>query len=48
MAKNHGLKTPVPVKTTFTYGGTGERTPDQTKVQRGGDLRNRPAKNNGK
>ena len=47
MAKNKGLKTPTPVKSSFIYGSTGERVEDKTKIQKGGDLRNRPAKNNG-
>ncbi len=45
---NKGLKTPIPNKTSFIYGQTGERTPDQTRVEKGGDLRARPSKNNGK
>jgi hypothetical protein len=44
-----GLKKPMPNKTSFVYDiGTGEKTRSQTKVHKGGDLRARASKNNGK
>ena len=45
MAKN--LDKPMPCSGTFTYGNTGSRQTDATRVIRGGDLRSRPGKNNG-
>ena len=48
MAKNKGLKTPTPIKSTFIYGSTGERVEDKSRIEKGGDLRARKSKNNGK
>jgi hypothetical protein len=45
---NKGLKTPIPNKSSFVYGTTGERAPEGTKVVKGGDLRAKPSKNAGK
>lgn len=46
--KNTGLKTPIPNKATFIYGSTGARDADRTRIEKGGDLRARKSKNNGK
>ena len=45
MAKN--LDKAMPCSGTFTYGNTGSRQADVTRVIKGGDLRSRPGKNNG-
>lgn len=47
--KNTGLPMgKVPNKATFVYGETGERQPSQTRIEKGGDLRARKSKNNGR
>lgn len=38
----------MPNKATFIYGQTGERQNTSTKKVKGGDLRSRPGKNNGR
>jgi len=45
VAKN--LDKAMPCSGTFTYGNTGSRQADVTRVIKGGDLRSRPGKNNG-
>ena len=50
MQNNPGLKSPMPVSKGFKYGESGPRENggEATKIQRGGDLRSKPGKNNGK
>lgn len=44
-----GLKKAMPVKSSFTYGESGERSQSTGKILKGkGDLRSLPSKNNGK
>ena len=43
------LKTPMPVKASFTFGTSGERSKPATKIIKGqGDLRAKKGNNNGR
>lgn len=42
------LSSPMPATASFQYGTSGKTDKSATKIQKGGDLRAKPGKNNGK
>lgn len=48
MANGKNLDRAMPVKSSFTYGTSGERSKPATKILKGGDLRTRKSNNDGK
>lgn len=48
MKNGKNLDKAMPVKASFTYGTSGERSQPATKILKGGDLRTRKSNNNGK